>query len=97
MPLENTRNNKSDLRKRERNSGGNEYEKSDKRRSHRACEMRDQILHRCNGLYPEGGSGNLRDSNFSNKLDRGSFRYLDARQLANVLGYEIIWRRRRDD
>ena len=37
------------------------------------------------------------DSNFSNKLDRGSFRYLDARQLANVLGYEIIWRRRRDD
>ena len=37
------------------------------------------------------------DSHFSNKLDRGSFRYLDARQLANVLGYEIIWRRRRDD
>lgn len=37
------------------------------------------------------------DSNFSNKLDRGSFRYLDARQLADVLGYEIIWRRRRDD
>ena len=37
------------------------------------------------------------DSNFSNKLDRGSFRYLDARQLADVLGYEIVWRRRRDD
>ena len=37
------------------------------------------------------------DSNFSNKLDKGTFRYLDARQLAEVLGYEIIWRRRRDD
>ena len=37
------------------------------------------------------------DSNFSNKLDKGTFRYLQAKQLAEVLGYEIVWRRRRDD
>ena len=37
------------------------------------------------------------DSNFSNKLEKGTFRYLDACQLAEILGYEIIWRRRRDD
>ena len=37
------------------------------------------------------------DSNFSNKLDKGTFRYLQAKQLAEILGYEIIWRRRRDD
>ena len=37
------------------------------------------------------------DSNFSNKLEKGTFRYLDARQLAEILGYEIVWRRRRDD
>ena len=37
------------------------------------------------------------DSNFSNKLDKGTFRYLQAKQLAEILGYEIVWRRRRDD
>ena len=37
------------------------------------------------------------DSNFSNKLEKGTFRYLDACQLAEILGYEIVWRRRRDD
>ena len=37
------------------------------------------------------------DSNFSNKLEKVTFRYLDARQLAEILGYEIVWRRRRDD
>lgn len=37
------------------------------------------------------------DSNFSNKLDKGTFRYLQAKQLAEMLGYEIVWRRRRDD
>ena len=37
------------------------------------------------------------DSNFSNKLDKGTFRYLQAKQLAEILGYEIVWKKRRDD
>ncbi len=37
------------------------------------------------------------DSNFSNKLEKGTLRYLQAKQLAEILGYEIVWRRRRDD
>ena len=36
-------------------------------------------------------------SNFSNKLSRGSLRYSDAIQIADVLGYEIVWKKRRDD
>lgn len=32
-------------------------------------------------------------SNLSNKLQRESLRYKEAVQLANVLGYEIIWKR----
>ena len=36
------------------------------------------------------------DSNFSNKLDKGTFRYLQAKQLAEILGYEIVWKKRRD-
>ena len=35
-------------------------------------------------------------SNFSNKLARGSLRYEEAVQLAQVLGYELIWQKRRD-
>ena len=35
-------------------------------------------------------------SNFSNKLARGSLRYEEAMQLAEVLGYELIWQKRRD-
>ena len=35
-------------------------------------------------------------SNFSSKLTRGSLRYREAIQLANVLGYEIVWQKRRD-
>lgn len=33
-------------------------------------------------------------SNFSNKLARGSLRYEEAVQLAEVLGYEIVWKKR---
>lgn len=36
------------------------------------------------------------DSNFSNKQEKGTFRYVAARQLADVLGYEIIWQRKRE-
>ena len=35
-------------------------------------------------------------SNFSNKLSRGSLRYREAIQIADVLGYEIVWQKRRD-
>ena len=33
-------------------------------------------------------------SNFSAKLSRESLRYKEALELADVLGYEIIWRKR---
>ena len=31
---------------------------------------------------------------FSEKLRRGSLRYREAVQLADVLGYDLVWRRR---
>ena len=37
------------------------------------------------------------DANFSNKLKRQTLRYKEALELAQVLGYEIVWRKRRDD
>ena len=36
-------------------------------------------------------------SNFSNKLARGSLRYQEAVQLAEVLGYEIVWKKKGDN
>ena len=33
-------------------------------------------------------------SNFSNKLARGSLRYEEAVQLAEVLEYEIVWKKK---
>lgn len=35
-------------------------------------------------------------SNFSAKLSRESLRYKEALELAEVLGYEIVWQKRRD-
>ena len=35
-------------------------------------------------------------SNLSNKLQRESLRYTEAVQLADALGYDIIWQRKRD-
>ena len=35
-------------------------------------------------------------SNFSNKLARSSLRYEEAVQLAEVLGYDLVWQKRRD-
>ena len=32
--------------------------------------------------------------NFSGKLQRGSLRYREAVQLADVLGYDLIWQKR---
>ena len=36
-------------------------------------------------------------SNFSAKLKRGSLRYEEALQLADALGYDIVWQKRRND
>ena len=36
-------------------------------------------------------------SNFSNKLEKQTIRYREVLELAEVLGYEIVWQRRRDD
>ena len=33
-------------------------------------------------------------SNLSNKLQRESLRYVEAVQLADALGYEIVWQKR---
>ncbi|MCD8369704.1 MAG: LLM class flavin-dependent oxidoreductase [Clostridiales bacterium] len=33
-------------------------------------------------------------SNFSGKLSRGSLRYREAVELADALGYEIIWKKK---
>ena len=35
-------------------------------------------------------------SNLSNKLQRESLRYTEVVQLADVLGFEIVWRKRGD-
>ena len=35
-------------------------------------------------------------SNLSNKLQRESLRYPESVQLAEVLGYEIVWKKRGD-
>ena len=37
------------------------------------------------------------DSNFSNKLEKQTIRYREVLELAEILGYEIVWQRRRDD
>ena len=36
-------------------------------------------------------------SNFSNKLARGSLRYEEAVQLAEVMGYEIVWKKKEEN
>ena len=35
-------------------------------------------------------------SNFSNKLSRDSLRCREAIQIADVMGYDLIWQKRRD-
>lgn len=35
-------------------------------------------------------------SNLSAKLQRSSLRYVEAIQLADVLGYDLVWQKRRD-
>ena len=35
-------------------------------------------------------------SNLSNKLQREFLRYVEAVQLADALGYDLVWQKRRD-
>lgn len=35
-------------------------------------------------------------SNFSAKLQRESLRYIEAVQMADVMGYDIVWQKRRE-
>ena len=35
-------------------------------------------------------------SNLSGKLSRSSLRYDEAMEIADVLGYDIVWQKRRD-
>ena len=44
-------------------------------------------------LHDEHGSDSV--SNLSNKLQRESLRYVEAVQLADALGYEIVWQRKK--
>ena len=37
-----------------------------------------------------------RESLLSNKLQRESLRYVEAVQLADALGYDLVWQKRRD-
>ena len=39
-----------------------------------------------------GWSGSI--PNFTGKLKRGSLRYREALELADALGYDLIWRKR---
>ena len=36
-------------------------------------------------------------SNLSNKLQRESLRYVEAVQLADALGYDLVWQKRMDE
>ena len=35
-------------------------------------------------------------SNFSDKLTRGSIQYREVKELADVLGYELVWKKKHD-
>ena len=41
----------------------------------------------------KGWSGSL--SNFSDKLRRETIRYKEVKELAEILGYEIVWNRKK--
>ena len=52
----------------------------------------EELLERLHDDY--GWSDSV--SNFSNKLARNSLRYREVIELADVLGYDIIWQKRRE-
>ena len=88
--------------KTESNSGGNEHEKGRKINKVK-CDIQSHIIaagytqkeavEACSAEYSWSDS----DSNFSAKLSDQTLRYREALELADVLGYEIVWQKRRDD
>ena len=58
----------------------------------RAGFTMQEVLERLHDDY--GWSDSV--SNFSNKLARNSLRYREVIELADVLGYDIIWQKRRE-
>lgn len=34
--------------------------------------------------------------NFSNRLRNGKFRYIEVEEILNILGYDIIWQKRKE-
>ena len=61
-------------------------------KSHLVCEgvTMQEVLIKLEQQY--GWSGSI--SNLSGKLHRESLRYKEIVELADVLGYEIIWKKR---
>jgi hypothetical protein len=87
------------LRHKEQNSSESEEEtmKSDMRNEIKAYIMRQgmtmqEVVDILADVY--GWSDSV--SNLSNKLQRESLRYKEAVQLADALGYDIQWVRRKD-
>ena len=58
----------------------------------RAGFTMQEVLERLHNDY--GWSDSV--SNFSNKLARNSLRYREFIELADVLGYDIVWQKRRE-
>ena len=58
----------------------------------RAGFTMQEVLERLHDDY--GWSDSV--SNFSNKLARNSLRYREVIELADVLGYDIVWQKRRE-
>lgn len=55
------------------------------------CTMQE-VVDQLSGDY--GWSDSV--SNLSNKLQRESLRYVEAVQLTDALGYDLVWKKRRD-
>ena len=49
------------------------------------------------GLVSEEYGWSTSASNLSGKLHRGSIRYKEVLELADVLGYDIVWQKRREE
>ena len=58
----------------------------------RAGFTMQEVLERLHDDY--GWSDSV--SNFSNKLARNSLRYREAIELADVLGYDLMWQKRKE-
>jgi hypothetical protein len=98
--MRNTSGKQSDLRKREEHTGGNKMKKNVNKVK---CDIQSHIVaagytqkEAVEACAAECGWSES-DSNFSTKLSDETLRYREVLDLADVLGYEIIWKKRRDD